>query len=62
MTADAWSTALNVLGADEGLKVAEANGVAALFVIRESDGRFTEKLTSQFVTVRERSGAVPPEK
>ena len=43
--ADAWSTALTVLGRDEGLALAETHGIAALFVQREADGRLTETLT-----------------
>jgi len=44
--ADAWSTALTVLGTAQGLALAEAHGIAALFVQREADGRLTETLTS----------------
>jgi thiamine biosynthesis lipoprotein len=43
--ADAWSTALTVAGRDAGLALAEAHGIAALFVQREADGRLTETLT-----------------
>jgi thiamine biosynthesis lipoprotein len=43
--ADAWSTALTVLGVQDGLALARAHGVAALFVQREADGRFTETLS-----------------
>lgn len=43
--ADAWSTALTVLGPDEGVALAEAHGIAALFVQREPDGRLRETLT-----------------
>jgi len=39
MRADAWATALTVLGADEGMEVAQANGLAARFVdVRADDG------------------------
>jgi thiamine biosynthesis lipoprotein len=44
--ADAWSTALTVLGRGPGLALAETHGIAALFVQREADGRLTETLTS----------------
>lgn len=44
--ADAWSTALTVAGREEGLALAEAHGIAALFVQREADGCLTETLTS----------------
>ncbi len=43
--ADAWSTALTVLGREQGLALATAHGIAALFVQREPDGRLTETLT-----------------
>jgi thiamine biosynthesis lipoprotein len=36
--ADAWATALTVLGADDGIRVAERNGIAALFVERDGTG------------------------
>jgi len=36
--ADVWATALNVLGMDEGLPLADRLGLAAQFVIREKDG------------------------
>ncbi|QHE86703.1 FAD:protein FMN transferase [Hydrogenophaga sp. BPS33] len=44
--ADAWSTALCVLGQEEGMTLATAHGIAALFVQRERDGQLTETLTS----------------
>ncbi|NIM43473.1 MAG: FAD:protein FMN transferase [Hydrogenophaga sp.] len=44
--ADAWSTALTVAGREQGLALAEAHGIAALFVQREADGCLTETLTS----------------
>lgn len=43
--ADAWSTALTVLGREQGLALATTHGIAALFVQREADGRLTETLT-----------------
>lgn len=43
--ADAWSTALTVLGREEGMALATAHRIAALFVQREPDGRLTETLT-----------------
>lgn len=45
MWADAWSTALTVLGRHEGMVLAADHGIAALFVQREPDGRLTETLT-----------------
>ena len=47
MTADALATALLVLGAERGLRIAEQNGLAALFM-REKDDRIEEIATSQF--------------
>ncbi|WP_050479645.1 FAD:protein FMN transferase [Herbaspirillum rhizosphaerae] len=44
MTADAWATALMVLGDEEGLALALSNGVAALFISRDGEG-FRERLT-----------------
>lgn len=44
--ADAWSTALTVAGREQGLALAEAHGIAALFLQREADGCLTETLTS----------------
>lgn len=43
--ADAWSTALTVLGREEGVALATAHGIAALFVQRERDGQLSETLT-----------------
>lgn len=46
MAADAWSTALTVLGLDAGMALAERLGLAARFVRRRADG-FDEHLSSQ---------------
>ncbi|MFW5858637.1 MAG: FAD:protein FMN transferase [Planctomycetota bacterium] len=51
--ADGWATALNVLGAQRGLTVAEREGLAALFIVRRSDGGFDEQATTGFATVLE---------
>lgn len=53
--ADAWATALNVLGPEEGLAVAERERLAALFLVREGAG-FTPRATSAFAALR----AAPP--
>ena len=37
-TADAWATALNVLGRDEGLAIAEREGLNAFFIVRSKSG------------------------
>lgn len=47
MLADAWATALLVLGLERGLEMAEQLGLRALF-IAEHDGIFTEHETSHF--------------
>ena len=46
MAADAWSTALTVLGREQGLRLAERQGLAARFVAREADGRYTEHMST----------------
>jgi thiamine biosynthesis lipoprotein len=48
MTADAWSTALTVMGAEQGLRLAEARGLAARFLVR-SEGRLIEHASSRFL-------------
>ena len=45
--ADAWATTLLVLGEQDGLQLAEQQGVAALFLVREADG-FTVNKTALF--------------
>jgi thiamine biosynthesis lipoprotein len=47
MRADALSTALMVLGPEDGFKLAEQTGIAAYFII-SSDGGFTDRETSSF--------------
>src|SRR6185436_10824206 len=37
--ADAWAAALNVMGAEAGLPLAERLGLAAQFVVEQSDGK-----------------------
>ena len=46
-TADAWATALMVLGPTEGYNLAVERNLAAYFIIRRGD-RFVEKTTSRF--------------
>lgn len=46
MAADAWSTALTVLGPEEGLALAEAEGLAARLLVRDGTD-LTEYLSSQ---------------
>lgn len=38
LLADAWATALTVLGADHGFRFAQSRGIAARFVVRGPDG------------------------
>ncbi|PIE22673.1 MAG: hypothetical protein CSA62_11365 [Planctomycetota bacterium] len=38
MTADAWATALSVLGPKEGLEIAEREGIAAYMLVRQGNG------------------------
>ncbi|MEO1368059.1 MAG: FAD:protein FMN transferase, partial [Acidobacteriota bacterium] len=47
MRADALATALMVMGEDEGFELAEREGVAALFLVRDGES-FAEKTTTEF--------------
>jgi thiamine biosynthesis lipoprotein len=47
-TADAWATALLVLGETEGPIIAEQQGIAAHFIVREEDGSFISRTTPAF--------------
>ena len=47
-SADAWATALTVLGPEEGFEIAEKEGIVAFFLVRENDGSFSEKTTAAF--------------
>ena len=46
--ADAFATALMVLGPDEGLRLAEELGLAAFFLVRGEDGQVIEMASSAF--------------
>ncbi len=48
MTADALATALMVLGSEQGYQIAEEKDIAALFIIKTTDG-FMEKASSAFI-------------
>jgi thiamine biosynthesis lipoprotein len=50
-TADALATAFMVLGPDDGYSFAERKGIAALFLIRQQDGEFLEKVTPAFKAI-----------
>lgn len=47
--ADAWATALNVLGPDAGYELAQREGLPAYFIIRTGDGGFESRATPAFV-------------
>jgi thiamine biosynthesis lipoprotein len=49
--ADAWATALAVLGPEEGFARAQERGIAAYFVTRQGDGSFRVQATSPFPAV-----------
>lgn len=49
--ADAWSTALFVLGPQRGLETATRLGLAAYFVARRADGGFSESATPAFAAL-----------
>lgn len=51
MTADAWATALMVLGPEDGRRAADEHGLAAMFVVHDGD-RFTTFQTASFPPVR----------
>ena len=55
MLADAWATALMVLGEEEGYKLAEKKQLAAYFLFRQDDG-FMSKATSAFTRLTKNSG------
>ncbi|WP_215410104.1 FAD:protein FMN transferase [Janthinobacterium sp. JC611] len=50
MVADAWSTALTVLGPEAGMALAEEQGLAARFLRRDGDG-YHETLSSQLLAM-----------
>jgi thiamine biosynthesis lipoprotein len=51
--ADAWATALTVLGPDAGFARAEAEGIAAAFLLRTGADSFEMRSTPSFPAVRE---------
>lgn len=53
MAADAWSTALTVLGVEEGLALAERRGLAARFLARRPDGTLLDTASSRFTAMLE---------
>lgn len=55
LEADAWATALYVLGPAEGLELAEARGFAALFLMAGPDGTVEEVVTTAFAAATARN-------
>jgi thiamine biosynthesis lipoprotein len=55
--ADAWATALTVLGPEEGMALARRQGLAALFIVRGAAGGFVESETPEFSRLRLPQGA-----
>jgi len=49
--ADAWSTALFVLGPDRGFEMATRHRLAAYFVERQGDGSFSDRQTTAFAAL-----------
>ena len=54
LEADAWATALFVLGPEAGLELAEQRGIAALFLTAAPDGSAREAATDAFRAATER--------
>jgi len=48
MTADAYATALMVMGEDEALRFATEHDLAVLLLVRDDDGGFTERASPSF--------------
>ena len=47
LEADAWATALNVLGEEEGYRLAQQRGIAAMFIVARGQG-FEHRMTAGF--------------
>ena len=56
MQADAWSTALGVLGVGDGLRMATRHGLAARFLERLRDGSFHEHLSPAWAALEDTEG------
>lgn len=59
MVADAWATALNVLGPEAGYTEAVEEEVAAYFIVREADGGFSMRSTPAFDALEAGAGPRP---
>jgi thiamine biosynthesis lipoprotein len=57
--ADAWATAITVLGPEEGLRVAAAEGLAAYLIVRTGDGGYEIRSTETFPAARAPRDAAP---
>jgi len=51
--ADAWATAMMVLGPEEGMRRAEENALAVFFLVRTAEGTFAERLSPAFEALLE---------
>ena len=51
MAADAWATALIVLGLERGLALARAQGLAAFFIVRDAGGTLRDVATPAFAAL-----------
>ncbi|WP_416138617.1 FAD:protein FMN transferase [Halomonas sp. HK25] len=47
--ADAWATALMVLGEEEGMALAREQGLSVLMIVREEEGGWTSRVSPAFV-------------
>lgn len=52
MQADAWATALIVMGPQRGLALAQAQGLAAHFIVRGADGRLLDQSSPAFAALQ----------
>jgi len=51
--ADAWATALNVLGPDDGVRIARAEALAAYFLVKTADGSLEVVRTEAFQAIED---------
>lgn len=52
MTADAWATAMLVLGRERGLKIADEQGLAVMFIERDPDQGFVATASRRFTELQ----------
>jgi thiamine biosynthesis lipoprotein len=53
LEADAWATALNVLGPDKGMALAEKQKLPVLFIVREPEGFVERRSTAMKAYIKE---------